>query len=275
MDRLEREGLISRHKGKGTFVKSNGGDRHLLHLATQWESLLDSIRDNQPTQIPIDSPPPLPSLGECDARPALQYVFLRSVQARDGDPYALVNVHLAKDIYDRDPEKFQTHAVLPTLADMNDVTVIKARQTLLIGGADPYTEGGCWRGKWGGLFWVTSLEKIFFAASAPWAPIASNCPASPTPCATGCGQRVDSNSTIRLRARTAVMPDCPRTGGISQRHSPSSASFQRRRTLSPWRRMRRGRNLINQFLERLAPQEETQLSELRALTRASRRSRRL
>jgi len=22
-------------------------------------------------------------------------------------------------------------------------------------------EGGCWRGKWGGLFWVTSLEKIF------------------------------------------------------------------------------------------------------------------
>ena len=40
MDRLEREGLISRHKGKGTFVKSNGGDRHWLHLETQWESLI-------------------------------------------------------------------------------------------------------------------------------------------------------------------------------------------------------------------------------------------
>ena len=23
------------------------------------------------------------------------------------------------------------------------------------------SEGGCWRGKWGGLFWATSLEKIF------------------------------------------------------------------------------------------------------------------
>src|SRR5215471_17542304 len=22
-------------------------------------------------------------------------------------------------------------------------------------------EGGCWRGKWGSLFWATSLEKIF------------------------------------------------------------------------------------------------------------------
>lgn len=140
MDRLEREGLIIRHKGKGTFVKSNGGDRHWLHLATQWESLLDSIRDNQPTQISVDHSPPPPSLADSDATPALEYVFLRSVQARDGgDPYAVVHVHLAKDIYDRDPERFQTRAVLPTLADMNDVRVIKARQTLLIGAADPYT----------------------------------------------------------------------------------------------------------------------------------------
>src|SRR5919197_1566049 len=129
MDRLEREGLIIRHKGKGTFVKSNGCDRHWLHLATQWESLLDSIRDNQPTQISIDHSPAPPSLGDSDATPALEYVFLRSVQARDGDPYSVVNVHLAKDIYDRDPERFQTRAVLPTLADMNDVRVIKARQT--------------------------------------------------------------------------------------------------------------------------------------------------
>src|SRR5262249_59230162 len=119
-DRREGKGLISRHKGKGTFVKSNGGDRHWLHLATQWESLLDSIRGNQPTQIPIDDPPPLPSLGECDATPALEYVFLRSVQARDGDPYALVNVHLAKDIYDRDPQRLQSHAVLPAWERLTD-----------------------------------------------------------------------------------------------------------------------------------------------------------
>ena len=65
--------------------------------------LLDSIRDNLPTQIPIDDPPLSPSLGEYDARPAREYVFLRGVHARDGDIYALVNVHL----YDRDPESFK------------------------------------------------------------------------------------------------------------------------------------------------------------------------
>ncbi len=103
MDRLEREGLVSRHKAKGTFVKSNGGDRHWLRLTTQWESLLRELRNNSPAQIPVDDPPALPPLGE-DAKQAAAYVYLRSVQGRDGDPYALVNVHLAKDIFERDPE---------------------------------------------------------------------------------------------------------------------------------------------------------------------------
>jgi hypothetical protein len=26
---------------------------------------------------------------------------------------------------------------------------------------DSWRWGGCWRGKWGGLFWATSLKKIF------------------------------------------------------------------------------------------------------------------
>src|SRR5205814_8463036 len=63
----------------------------------------------------------------------------RSYLPRNGQPYALANVQLTKDIYDRDPYMFQTHAALPILADMKEVTVMKARQTLLIGAADPYT----------------------------------------------------------------------------------------------------------------------------------------
>lgn len=140
MDRLEREGLISRHKGKGTFVKSNGAERHWLHLRTQWESLLRELRHNMPTQIKVDNPPPLPRLDQ-DAIPADDYVFLRSVQGRDNanDPYAIVNVHLARDVYERDPRSFRSRSILPALADMKGVRVTRARQTLLIGSADPYT----------------------------------------------------------------------------------------------------------------------------------------
>jgi GntR family transcriptional regulator len=138
MDRLEREGLISRQKGRGTFVESNGGDRHWLHLATQWESVLRSIRGNLPTQVQVEDPSAPPALDDSNAKLANGYVFVRSIQAHNGDPYALVSVHLAKDIYDRDPKKFQTRAVLSTLADMKGVTVRHARQMLLIGAADPY-----------------------------------------------------------------------------------------------------------------------------------------
>lgn len=140
MDRLEREGLISRHKGKGTFVKSNGAERHWLHLTTQWESLLRELRHNLPTQIEIDTPPPLPALDQ-DAISADDYVYLRSVQGRDNanDPYAIVSVHLARDVYERDPQSFRSRSILPTLADMKDLRVTRARQTLLIGSADPDT----------------------------------------------------------------------------------------------------------------------------------------
>jgi GntR family transcriptional regulator len=137
MDRLEREGLVSRQIGRGTFVKSNGGDRHWLRLTTQWELLLSELRNNSPEHVAVDAPPPLPPLADSDAKPASAYVYMRNVQGRDGEPYALVNVHLAKEIYDRDPEKFRSRAVLPTVADM--VKVTRARQTLVIGSADPYT----------------------------------------------------------------------------------------------------------------------------------------
>jgi GntR family transcriptional regulator len=142
MGRLEDEGLISRHKGKGTFVLSNGVERHWLHLRTHWESLLRELRLNSPTPIAVENPPPLPPL-EPDVTAANDYVFLRSVQSRDDakDPYAIVSVHLARQVYERDPQKFRTHSILPTLADMKDLIVTRARQTLLISSADPYTAG--------------------------------------------------------------------------------------------------------------------------------------
>jgi GntR family transcriptional regulator len=137
MDRLESEGLISRHKGKGTFVKSNGTERHWLHLTTRWKALMRELSQNSPTQIPVDKPPPLPPLDK-GIKPAKEYVYLRSVQSRDNDPYAVVNVHLAKDIFRRNRKNFLSRSILPTLADMEGVHVTRARQTLFIGSADPY-----------------------------------------------------------------------------------------------------------------------------------------
>jgi len=70
---------------------------------------------------------------------AAKYVFLRSVQLKDGAPYAVVNLHLERGIYDRDPDAFLTHTALPVLATRSGTDIKHAHQTLVIGSADPGT----------------------------------------------------------------------------------------------------------------------------------------
>jgi GntR family transcriptional regulator len=65
-------------------------------------------------------------------------MFLRSVQFKSGAPYAVVNLHLARDIYERDPDAFVTHTALPVLATLA-TDIEHAHQTLIIGSADPAT----------------------------------------------------------------------------------------------------------------------------------------
>lgn len=72
---------------------------------------------------------------------AAEYVFLRSVQYRGERAYSVVNVQLAKEIYQRDPGAFRRHAALPIVAELKGVRIASARQTLVIGSADPEVAG--------------------------------------------------------------------------------------------------------------------------------------
>ncbi len=106
IDILREEGLLRCQQGRGTFVAAKPLSRHWLKLATSWDVLVASIKDNVPKRIKVDNPPPLPSLGEGEGEHAAKYVFLRTVQYKDGEPYGIVNLHLASDIYERDPNAF-------------------------------------------------------------------------------------------------------------------------------------------------------------------------
>lgn len=136
VDLLEREGLVTRQQGRGTFVKGTVSDKRWLTLETSWESVLASVKHNVPKFIEVDDPPPAPRLREGEGELADEYVFLRSVQSKDGVPYAVVNLHLAKPIFERERAKFLKHTALPVLAGMG-VKIQHAKQTLVIGTADP------------------------------------------------------------------------------------------------------------------------------------------
>jgi GntR family transcriptional regulator len=138
---LEKEGLVHRQQGRGTFVADKVQNKHWLRLETSWESLISPIKGNVPKIIKVDNPPAAPTLVEDDGTLANEYVFLRSLQLKGNTPYAIVNLHLEREIYDSDPDAFLTHTALPVLATRDDVDIERAHQTLVIGIASPETAG--------------------------------------------------------------------------------------------------------------------------------------
>ncbi len=100
--------------------------------------MLKSIKDNVPKRIKVDHPPPLPELREGEGTLASKYMYMRSVQYKEGEPYGIVNLHLADEIYRRAPDEFRQHPALSVLAGLKGV-IQDAHQTVVIGSADPVT----------------------------------------------------------------------------------------------------------------------------------------
>jgi len=136
---LQDEGLVHRRQGRGTFVADHLQDKHWLKLGATWDSLIAPIKDNVLRIIRVDDPPAWPKVASGEGRLASAYVFLRSVQFKDGVPYALVDLHLERNLYERDPQAFRAHTALPVVATLDGVSIEQAHQTLVIGSADPGT----------------------------------------------------------------------------------------------------------------------------------------
>jgi|SRR5579864_1222761 len=136
---LEKDGLVRREQGRGTFVAGTIEDPRWLTLDTTWSSLIGTIKHNVPKILSVSESTTKPRLSPGEGQLADRYMFLRSVQYRGARAYSLVNLQLAKEIYDRDPEAFRHNAALPIVASMRDIKIASAHQTLVISSADPET----------------------------------------------------------------------------------------------------------------------------------------
>jgi len=136
VEMLQAEGLLKSFQGRGTFVTKSPGIDRWLQLATDWESLIEPIRNNRLKLLRIEhgrSPPLLP--GDGIAGP--NYTYIHSVQSRGEEPYAVARVYLARSLYDLAPQRFATRPALAVLADMQPIA--RAHQTLSISAADVET----------------------------------------------------------------------------------------------------------------------------------------
>ena len=136
---LREEDLLRCRQGRGTFVADEPPNKRWFKLATDWASLLEPIKDNMPKPIKVENPPDKPELAAGEGELADAYVFLKSVQYRGDEPYSIVGVHLARDVFDRARKAFRDHPALPVLASLDDLRIKNAHQTLVISGADPET----------------------------------------------------------------------------------------------------------------------------------------
>ena len=139
IDILREEGLLHSQQGRGTFVAEKPVSRYWFKLATSWDVLVESIKNNVPKRIKVDKPPLFPELQEGEGELASKYVFMRSVQYKEGEPYGVVSLHLDEEVFRQAPDEFRQHPALSVLAGLKSVNVDDAHQTVVIGSADPVT----------------------------------------------------------------------------------------------------------------------------------------
>jgi GntR family transcriptional regulator len=136
---LRDEGLLDAQQGRGTFVTGRPKHNRWLNLATDFETLIAFVKGNVLKRVHVEENCSPPTLSEGEGQPVDGYTFLRSVQYNKGVPFSVVNLHLARSIFERDSKRFMHQAALPKIVEMDDIRIAHAHQTLTIGVADPET----------------------------------------------------------------------------------------------------------------------------------------
>jgi GntR family transcriptional regulator len=139
IEMLRSEGLLDAQQGRGTFVSGRPKNRHWLNLSNDFESMVDSVKNNVLKRVHIEENVDPPQLAPHEGKPAEGYAFLRSVQYNEDEPFSVVNLHLARNLYVKDRKRFTHVAALTKIIEMEDLTVDHAHQVVTIGVADPET----------------------------------------------------------------------------------------------------------------------------------------
>lgn len=129
MNALEDEGLIEKHSGRGTFVKSvTVPDRHTLHMKADLSQIYAMVDQMEVSVRQGDV------IIEKDEN-GRYFRSMSRIHARSGKPFCQVDIKLDDNIFDQAPDRFAHEIVVSVLKDLG-VTVDSARQKVTISYAD-------------------------------------------------------------------------------------------------------------------------------------------
>lgn len=136
---LVREGFLVSRQGSGTFVTEEMLKRPSMNLQTAWTDLVHQVEGTSVRMLDefdVKNPARLESEA-WRTPPTCRY--MRRVHAKDGRPYAVLDIYMDLKTYLLAPDRFAVHPVLPVLGSLSEVKVGSARQTLTIDMADTET----------------------------------------------------------------------------------------------------------------------------------------
>ena len=138
LDMLERDGLIERFRGKGTFVTDRGEGFYRIRLGQKWHTLIEALEGTIPRLLEtVDDvmPPGDEGLGNC--RMADSYVRLKRVHVRQNIAFAVMHIHLHRGWYRSAADRFNHELIIPVLQSLEGLKIGRAHQSLSIGCAEP------------------------------------------------------------------------------------------------------------------------------------------
>jgi GntR family transcriptional regulator len=137
LDLLERDGLIERFRGRGTFVTDRAAGIGRIRLGRSWRGLVKALEGTKPRLLETldDVLPPGPE--DLEASLAPSYRCLKRIHFMDSLPFAVMYLYIDRRWYDRAPDRFNRELVIPVLQTLEGLAIGRAHQTLTIGAAEP------------------------------------------------------------------------------------------------------------------------------------------
>lgn len=132
---LEREGLIHRSRGSGTYVNENLPQMLTLTLPKTWaESVALSRILGNTIMLETRSQVPLPEVigMECPYDTSGHFQYLRRVHNTDTGPFCYSEVYLLQEIYREHPARYRSSPVAPLLDQTHGKELSHAGQLLTI-----------------------------------------------------------------------------------------------------------------------------------------------
>lgn len=137
LDLLQRDGLIERYRGRGTFVTERAAAMGRIRLGQSWRGLVEALKGTAPRLLEsVDDVLP-PAADGLDAALAPSYRCLKRVHLLDSVPFAMMHLYIDRRYYEQAPDRFNRELVIPVLQSLPHLSIGRARQTLTIGCAEP------------------------------------------------------------------------------------------------------------------------------------------